>query len=162
MILKKIRGQKNNPFLSITGHGQNLNTLRYMLFNPWSIVNKVHDIMSNLSDKNIDIAAFCETWLADMNNPTTAIIKSFGYKIHHNFRTDKKGGGTALVYKGVYTMSYVQSSTVFSTFEHTMASMKTATGTKVLFVTMYRPGSLTSMFFQELDKLLSEILIIFH
>ena len=43
-------------------------------------VNKIRDIMSNLSDKNIDIAANCETWLADMNNPTTAVIKSFGYK----------------------------------------------------------------------------------
>jgi len=26
--------------------------------------------MSNLSDKNIDIAAFCETWLTDINTPT--------------------------------------------------------------------------------------------
>ena len=136
-----------------------MNSLRFLLFNPWSLVNKIHDIMSNISDKKIDIAAFCETWLADMNNPTTAVIKSFGYKIHHSFRKDKKGGGTALVYNGVYTMSCVQSSTVFSTFEHTAASIKTATGTKVIFVTVYRPGSLTSKFFQELDNLLSEILV---
>ena len=136
-----------------------MNTLRFMLFNPWSLVNKIHDIMSNLSDKNIDIAAFCETWFADMNNPTTAVIKSFGYKIHHNFRKDKKGGGTALVYNSVYTMSSAQSSTVFSTFEHTSASIKTATGTKVMFISVYRPGSLTSKFFQELDKLLSESLV---
>ena len=136
-----------------------MNILRFLLFNPWSLVNKIHDIMSNLSDKNIDIAAICETWLADMNNPTTAVIKSFGYKIHHSFRKDKKGGGTALVYNGVYTMSCVQSSIAFSTFEHTAASIKTATGTKVIFVTLYRPGSLTSKFFQELDKLLADTVV---
>ena len=115
--------------------------------------------MSNLSDKNIDIAAFCETWLTDINTPTTAIIKSFGYKIHHDFRKGKKGGGTALVYNSVLTMSYLQSSATFTTFEYTAASIKTVTGTKVVFVSLYRPGSLTSIFFQELDKLLSDILV---
>ncbi|KAL5262659.1 hypothetical protein ACHWQZ_G008156 [Mnemiopsis leidyi] len=44
---------------------------------------------------------------------------------------------------------------VFSTFEHTAASIKTVTGTKVLFVSLYRPGNLTALFHQEIDTLLS-------
>ena len=113
--------------------------------------------MCNLSDKSIDIAAICETWLTDANCPTTAIIKSYGYRIIHNFRKDKKGGGTALLFRGEYSMSQFRCSATFSTFEYTAASIKTATGTKVMFVSLYRPGYLSSIFHQELDVLLSAI-----
>ena len=73
--------------------------LKFMLYNPRSIVNKVDNVMMTLKDKNVDIAAICETWLPDKNNPTTAKIKQFGYFILHDFRTDQRGGGTALIYR---------------------------------------------------------------
>ena len=55
--------------------------------------------MNTLSDKSVDIAGICETWLRDMNNPITAAIKSYGYQIQHDYRMDRNGGGTAIIYK---------------------------------------------------------------
>lgn len=66
-----------------------------MLFNPRSLNNKVDAVMGYIEDKSIDIAGICETWLTDSSNATTAIIKSFGYSIFHDYREKQKGGGTA-------------------------------------------------------------------
>ena len=112
--------------------------------------------MNSLSDHSVDIAAVCETWFSEISNPTTAVIKSMGFSILHNFRKDKKGGGTALIYRSCYSLSVVNFSPIFKTFEHTAAVIKTSTS-KVLFLVMYRTGPLTSSFNQELDILLSEI-----
>ena len=71
----------------------------FLLFNPRSLNNKVDILMGFLEDKGIDIAAICETWITGHCTPTTAAIKSYGYSIVHNFRANRKGGGTALIFK---------------------------------------------------------------
>ena len=109
-----------------------------------------------LQDENIDIAGICETWLADANSPITATIKIHGYSILHHFRSDSRGGGTALIYKSCYTMTAVPLSSNCRTFEFTAAMIKTIASTKVLFIIIYRTGPITSAFNGELDHLLSE------
>ena len=88
--------------------------------------------------------------------PATAIIKSFGYSIIHNFRKEKKGGGTALIFKSSFKLSPISFSQTFTTFEITAATSKTDQS-KVIFVVVYRTGPLSSKFLQELDVLLADL-----
>ena len=108
-------------------------------------------------DKSIDIIGVCETWLTDSTNPITATIKSFGYDIIHNFRTDQRGGGTAIVYKSSYRLSMLSIARQFNTFEHTAVSLKTHTSVKVVIVVVYRTGPIALAFYNELDLLLSDV-----
>jgi exonuclease III len=113
--------------------------------------------METLKDNSVDIAGICETWLRDANSPVTAAIKSFGYSIQHNYRKEKKGGGTALIYKSCYSPSVFRTTTAYKSFEYTAATVKSNTATKVMFVIMYRPGQMCALFNQELDSFLSEV-----
>ena len=115
-------------------------------------------MVRTLSDKSRDIVGICETWMSGLTNPITAVIMAYGYKIHHDPRFDKRGGGTDLLYRSCYKLTMFKSSRLFSTFEYTAASIKTLTGTKVMFLVLYRPGSISSIFLVELDKLQSEIM----
>ena len=49
--------------------------------------------MSSLNDKGVDIAGFSETWLFG------AHIKYHGYDIISDYREDRIGGGTAVIFK---------------------------------------------------------------
>ena len=113
--------------------------------------------MEALRDNSIDVAGICETWLVDGTNPTTAAIKNYGYLILHNYRKDRKGGGTALIYRSCFKLSVFRSKTSFNSFEYTAATLSTSTISKVMFVIVYRPGQMCSKFNEELDTLLSEI-----
>ena len=55
--------------------------------------------MQYVINQNIDIFFITETWLSENNNHTTAVIKSYGYKIAHYFCPGMSGGGAAIVYK---------------------------------------------------------------
>ena len=112
--------------------------------------------MTTLSDYSVDIAAVCETWLNDSNNPTTAAIRSYGYSIIHNFRVDKKGGGTALIYKNCFSLSPISFPNTFKTFELT-AAQANRDAVKIIFAVLYRTGPLSTSFNQELDILLANL-----
>ena len=113
--------------------------------------------MGSIEDKNLDVCCICESWLFSQNSPTTAIIKSHGYAIEHDYRDHKRGGGTAIIYKACYLVNKMTLPTCFSTFEVTCVTVVSQTSKKVVFVALYRTGSLTNLFFQELDCLLSHI-----
>ena len=135
---------------------RNTLTFKLLLFNPWSLNNKIYDFMHTVLDNSVDIAAVCETWFSESSNPTTAIIKSFGFSIIHNFRKDRKGGGTALIYKSCYNLSPITFPHTYKTFEITAAVAKSDTS-KVIFVVLYRTGPLSTLFIQELDLLLADL-----
>ena len=126
-----------------------------MVYNPRSLNNKIVSVMEALVDRSIDVAAICETWLTDLTNPTTAVIKSYGFSILHNYREDRRGGGTAIIYRPTLSLAVHNFSTSFDTFEITSAVIKTATS-KMLLIVIYRTGPILSQFNQELDLLLSE------
>ena len=130
--------------------------MNFMLFNPRSLNNKVNAVMGYIEDKSIDIAGICETWLADNSNATTAVIKSHGYSIFHQYRDTRKGGGTAVIFKACLKLSAIKSSHAYKSFEYTAAVHKTSI-TKLIFLIIYRTGPLCSLFNQELDKLLSDL-----
>ena len=134
------------------------NSIKFLLFNPWSLVNKVDKVMIAAEDSGVDIIGLCETWLKDLSNPTTASIKSYGYGIHHTPRSDdRRGGGTAIVFKDHIPMKAYSLTKSYGSFEHTASTIKTETGTTVLFLVLYRPGSMSSVFISEVDDLLSTV-----
>ena len=142
--------------VSTVCHGGSNIAIKFLLFNPRSINNKVGNLMGFLEDKDIDIAAICETWITNQNTPTTAVIKSYGYSIQHNFRANKRGGGTALIFKNCIKFSVVNYQRAFESFEVIMRRF-ISKSSKVIFVVMYRTGNVTSVFNRELDLLLSDV-----
>ena len=137
-------------------NGYNYSAIKFFLFNPRSINNKVSAVMHLMEDKNIDIAAICETWLTDKSNTITATIKDYGYNIFHNHRVDQRGGGVALLFKSTIKSTKINSCHTFSSFEVVMRMIKSGE-CKTIIVVMYRTGSLTTNFIRELDLLLSDI-----
>ena len=73
--------------------------------------------MCLLQDNNVDIAIVSETWLTDQANTTTATIKSYGFHITHDFRSDSRGGGTAVIYNATLHFSAVNLNNNATTFE---------------------------------------------
>lgn len=70
-----------------------------LCWNVRSLNNKTDLIMDYVVNNNIMQFFVTETWITDMNNHTTASIKSYGYLIHHCFRSNSAGGGVAIIYK---------------------------------------------------------------
>lgn len=133
-----------------------------MVFNPRSLNNKAPSVMSLIEDKEIDLAAICETWLTDNSNPTTAAIKSYGYSLLHNFRTDRRGGGTAIIFKSIFSVNRAKLNVEqLKTFEFTAGVVKLSSSKKLLLLVVYRTGPLTSAFSDEIDMLLAEATVKF-
>ena len=113
--------------------------------------------MCLLQDNAIDIAFITETWLSDHANTTTAEIKSYGYKIIHDYRSDVRGGGAALLFKCSlqYNPVDLRVSNI-TTFEYITGSLTCTPDMKVLFICIYRTGAVSKKFFNDLDSILSD------
>lgn len=128
-----------------------------MVHNSRSLNNKINEIMESMVVKSIDFSCISETWLFSHDSPITSNIKSYGYKIIHNYRTNQKGGGTGFIFKTCYSVNEISLSSEFSAFECTCVAVKSDNAKTVVFVVMYRTGPLNNSFFQDLDSLLSFI-----
>ena len=78
--------------------------MRLLLWNVRSLTNnlKVHFILHTLHDNKIDVACITETWLSPElghNHTNISIIKSRGYNITFDSRSDRNGGGVAFLLK---------------------------------------------------------------
>ena len=77
------------------------------------------------------IACLTETWFDTMNGAFSKSIKNSGYEIFHSYRDDKRGGGTAILYKRALKIKQGKASTnAFLSFEYSyistiMQNMKT-------------------------------------
>jgi exonuclease III len=129
-----------------------------VVWNVRSLNNKCDDVMIYLQDNNVDIAFISETWLTEQCNNTTSTIKSYGYSIIHSHRHDAKGGGTAIVYKSLLSVSPVNIDIEhLTTFEYTTACVKCSSDMKVLLVCVYRTGPITDAFFNDINCLLEAV-----
>jgi hypothetical protein len=126
--------------------------------------NKVNDIMAYVVDQSISIFFVTETWITDLNNNTTAIIKSYGFKITHKIRTDSNkcmGGGVAIIYKDWLNLTQVVIKHGKS-FESVSAKFKTKGKDSVFCSCIYRTGPVLNVFFEDLDDFLATIFIKFN
>ena len=129
-------------------------SIKLMFFNPRSLNNKVGKIFPSLQDKDVDIVGFSETWLTGTNTPTTAQIKNSGYDLVSEHRDNRRGGGTAIVFKLGYMVKELNLNFTINSFELKVARIKNQNSKDVVFGVIYRTGPLTNIFASEIDELL--------
>jgi hypothetical protein len=73
--------------------------VKFGLWNCQSIRNKTACFTDYICSKNVDLFALTETWLTGADAAIKAECTPDGYKMLGESRSDRKGGGTALVYR---------------------------------------------------------------
>ena len=83
-----------------------------MSWNVWSILNseKLDSFLQVLEDNGIHIACITETWFDSRNGKFISTIKSGGYDIVHSRKENKRGGGTAIMYRNNFQIKRGESS----------------------------------------------------
>lgn len=134
-------------------------SINCFLWNVRSINNKCHDVMNFIVDHEINLLFMSETWLTDFNNNITAEIKSYGYDIHHYYRTDSRGGGVALIFHPwlKITRMYINHP---DSFESVSAKIKLQDGSSLFCSCIYRTGNIGN-FMEDFDKFLENVKIKF-
>lgn len=109
-----------------------------MLWNPQSLQNKVDYFLQILEDNDIDFAFIAETWMPTKNNLTSGLLKESGYNMFHFCRSDKVGGGVAIVAKTTFVPKNGKTFPA-KTFEVFIQNFKLSKESKpVTLVTFYR------------------------
>ena len=73
--------------------------LSFCLMNARSVRNKSADIFDFVCEYKIDLLAITETWLNANDDAVTNELCPTNYKLYDHPRTDRVGGGTALLYR---------------------------------------------------------------
>ena len=119
------------------------------MWNPQSLQNKIFDFIQTLVDNDIDIAFITETWMTSSNNLTSGLLRESGYNMFHSFRSDRRGGGVAILTK---TSFLTKSGKTFKyqTFEIVVQSVKLFNQAQSInLVTVYRLDESKPVFIQE-------------
>ena len=131
-----------------------------MVWNVWSILNpvKLRSVLQVFEDNNIQIACITETWFDSDKGTFTSTIKGEGYKIHHSPRSDKRGGGTAIIYKeNLKVKEGAASSSKYQSFEFSYIYLKNQ-ATRILLLCVYRKQEIAcKIFCRELEELLDVV-----
>ena len=134
-----------------------------MCWNVWSILNesKLDNLLQILEDNEISFACITESWFDSKNGVFSQKIKSNGYKLHHAYRENTKGGGVAILYKkGLMVKEGDASTTQYSSFEYSFVIL-TMQAKKRLFLTcVYRKQEVSFTLFHDefsgfMDKVMS-------
>ena len=121
--------------------------------------NKLHHLVSQLTDGELDIAIVTETWFKTQQNNYTATLKDNGFSIFHFNREEKVGGGVAVIYRHCLKLHSAKSYN-FTSFECILVSISSSTSQKITFVVIYRLGELSpSVFFTEFYDFIEKIYI---
>ena len=150
------------PFLSKKLSKDNLSQLscNIMMWNVWSILNpeKLRSVLQVLEDNQIQIACITETWFDAEKGIFTSAIKSEGYEIIHSPRSDKRGGGTAIIYKNnLKVKKGASSSSKYESFEFSYVYLKNQ-GTRIVLLCIYRKQEVAcKIFCRELEELMDDV-----
>ena len=123
-----------------------------MSWNVWSILNenKLNNVLQVFEDNNIQIACICETWFDSSNGKFTSTIKEAGFDIIHAHREDKRGGGTAVIYKKTLKAKKGEASTSeFLSFEYSYIYLNRSPKSKILLLCLYRKQEVSCNTFHE-------------
>ena len=131
-----------------------------MAWNVWSILNakKLHNMLQVLEDNDVQIGCITETWFDSIKGVFTTTIKEAGYGIVHDVREDKRGGGTAIIYKDKLKAKPGKAScTRFQSFEYSYIYLTIKT-TKILLLNVYRKQEVScNIFCLEVEKLIDSL-----
>ena len=106
-----------------------------IVWNVWSIANeeKLYNFLQILDDRNITIACVTETWFDRKTGTFSKTIKDAGFKLNHDFRTDKRGGGCAILYsKNLAVKNGKASTSEFTSFEYSSIILTIKAGRKLV------------------------------
>ena len=110
------------------------------VLNARSLTNKSATFADLVCDSKADLFAVSETWLTCTGNDTAILreITPQGYKLHHCPRSDRRGGGTALIFKESINVEKVSVAGKGS-FEASEWLVNPAPTTRLRVVIVYRP-----------------------
>ena len=111
--------------------------------------------MDYVLNNSIKLFFVSETWLTDMNNHTTAIIKSYGFEMKHHFRSSQYGGGVAIIYKPYFKVMKVSIKHP-DTFETISVKIKLSNNKLLFCCCVYRTGPLQS-FMNDFDSFIGDV-----
>ena len=111
-----------------------------MSWNVWSILNseKLDSFLQVLDDNGIHIACITETWFDSRNGKFTSTIKNAGYDLVHSYRENKRGGGTAVIYKNNLLIKKGESSaSKYESFEFSYTHLNDKSS-RIILICIYR------------------------
>ena len=119
---------------------------------------KRNNILQFIEDNDINVACISETWFDAQNGIFTSSIKEAGYDLIHGHRENKRGGGTAIIFKKTSDVKPGEASTTkFTSFEFSYIILK-VDKSKIVLVCLYRKQELPcNLFCEEVEKLMETI-----
>ena len=125
---------RNNPNLS--------NNIRIGTVNTRSIRNKTQLVLENSRLENLDFLVITETWLTDTDEDQqwlkTSELDNSDYRIEVQNRTNKKGGGLALLYRKHYNPTRQLVNTRYNLLEHASWAVELK-GKAITILAIYHP-----------------------
>ena len=132
-----------------------------LAWNVWSIANeeKLNNFLQILDDQKISIACITETWFDRKNGKFSKTIKDAGFELHHTFREDKRGGGSAIIYKRDMSVKKGgASSSIYSSFEYSYVTLTLQSKRKLIMVCLYRKQEVAfNIFHDELTLIMDKL-----
>ena len=96
--------------------------------------------MEHIVDRNSDFVFLTETWLSSDKNALTAEIETYGYKLLHDRRKDRKkeiGGGVGILVKSSIIAKQLPVKH-FQSFEHTIVKVTISKKKTLYLISVYR------------------------
>ena len=111
--------------------------LKFCSLNARSVRNKSADFVSYVESSGADILAVTEAWLSEVDDACRAEITPPGYKLFDQIRSDRTGGGTALLIRENLHASRVDAGVLTSfEFSHWMVEFQSR---KLQIIIIYHP-----------------------
>ena len=137
---KRIVNKKN---LARPKNSQNhSNNIRLVTVNTRSIRNKAQLVLENSRLENLDFLVITETWLTNTDEDQqwlkTRQLDNSEYRIEVQNRTNKKGGGLALLYRKQYNPTRQLVNTKFNLLEHASWTVELK-GKAITILAIYHP-----------------------
>ena len=134
-----------------------------MCWNVWSVLSeeKLTNCLQILEDHEISIACLSESWFDAKTGPFSNIIKNAGFKLHHAYRENKKGGGVAILFKNNMSVKEGEESTSeYTSFEYVSVLLALHSKRTILILCIYRKQEISfSSFLDEYSELMDRMMI---
>ena len=114
--------------------------LSFCLMNARSVRNKSADIFDFVCEYKIDLLAITETWLNANDDAVRNELCPTNYKLYDHPRTDRVGGGTALIYRDLLHVKKI-SAGVKESFEFSELIVQQPSSHNLRVIILYRPPS---------------------